>query len=84
MKKLWSRLTGGLQKTRSKLANGIEDLVRRRPKLDDELFDELEEILISADVGPSLTEEIVEKLREVAKSQNLASTVWGKPLPSAS
>lgn len=69
MKKIWSRLTGGLSKTRDKLANGIDDLVRRHPKLDEELYEELEEILLMSDVGPELTDEIVLGLRERAKKE---------------
>ena len=45
----------GLERTRSSLLGKLSDLFGRTTKIDDEVLDELEEVLISADVGVKLT-----------------------------
>src|SRR3982750_3309043 len=49
-KSLWQRLTGGLKRTSSALGGAVADLVSKR-KLDGETIEELEELLIRADLG---------------------------------
>ncbi|MBU1701556.1 MAG: signal recognition particle-docking protein FtsY [Candidatus Eisenbacteria bacterium] len=71
MKSLWKRMAGGMEKTRNRLANGIEDLIKRRPKLDDSFYEELEELLIVSDVGPQLSEELVQTVRERARQERV-------------
>ena len=72
---LWNRdrkhkseggLRRGLERTRKGIFGRIGDLLRGAGKLDDELLEELEEILISSDVGVATSMEIVEELRERA------------------
>lgn len=59
----FSKLTGGLSKTRGGFIKQIKE-VFSSGKIDDDMLEELEEILISADVGVSTAMEICEKLRE--------------------
>ena len=49
----------------------IDDLLKNFVKVDEDLLEELEEILICADVGISATEEIIEKLRDAIKDGRL-------------
>lgn len=58
------RLVGGLSKTRENLVNKIKTAVGLRKKVDDELLDEIEEILISADISVETTMKVVERLKE--------------------
>ncbi|MBT5469695.1 MAG: signal recognition particle-docking protein FtsY, partial [Nitrospina sp.] len=59
----FARLKSGLQKTRSNLAGGIENIVQGKAKVGPELLDELEETLLIADVGMETTAFILEDLK---------------------
>lgn len=72
----------GLTKTRDAFVGKVEDLVKRYKKIDDEFFEELEEILISADVGVNTVLELVDDLRAEAKKQRIEDTIELKPLIS--
>ena len=56
----------GLERTRSSLLGKLSDLFGRTTKIDDDVLDELEEVLISADVGVKLTMSLVDELRAKA------------------
>ncbi len=60
---LFNKIKEGLKKTRDKIAYAFNKLFTGGA-LDDEFYDELEEILISADVGVETTEEILDRLRD--------------------
>lgn len=60
----FARLKSGLQKTRSSLAGGIENIVQGKAKVGPELLDELEETLLIADVGMETTSFILEDLKK--------------------
>ena len=60
----FARLKSGLQKTRSSLAGGIENVVQGKAKVGPELLEELEEILLTADVGMNSTSFILEDLKK--------------------
>ncbi|MZG53381.1 MAG: signal recognition particle-docking protein FtsY [Nitrospinae bacterium] len=60
----FARLKSGLQKTRSSLAGGIENIVQGKAKVGPELLEELEETLLIADVGMETTEFILEDLKK--------------------
>ena len=70
-KSFWGRVKAGLSKTKSALFGQIDDLLKSFVKVDEDLLEELEEILICADVGVSATEIIIEKLREEIKDGRL-------------
>ncbi len=59
-------LKRGLSKTKDALVGKIDGLFKKFRKVDEELFDELEELLISADIGVNTTMEILDELREYA------------------
>src|SRR4051812_29582160 len=61
---LLEKLKSGVQKTREGLVSRIEDVVSGRKAIDADLLDELEYTLISADIGVSTTNEILERIRE--------------------
>ncbi len=65
----FSRLKEGLQKTRESLFGKISRLVKGRTKIDDEFLEELEQILIAADVGVPTTLKIVESISARAKRE---------------
>lgn len=60
----FTKLTDGLKKTKDKLFTGINETLTGKAKLDDATLDELEEILISCDIGVDTSMEIIDKVRE--------------------
>lgn len=72
----------GLTKTRDAVVGKVENLVRRYKKIDEEFFEELEEILISADVGVNTVMELVDELRKEVKKQRIEDAAQLKPLIS--
>ena len=70
-KSFWGRLKTGLSKTRSALFAPVDSLLKAFTRVDEDLLEELEEILISADVGFTATEEIMDELRERIKDGRL-------------
>ena len=70
-KSFWGRLKSGLSKTRNALFSPVDSLLKAFTKVDEELLEELEEILISGDVGITAAEEILDELRERIKDGRL-------------
>ena len=70
-KSFWSRVREGLAKTKNALFGQIDDLLKNFVKVDEDLLEELEEILICADVGVNATEIIIDKLRDQIKDGRL-------------
>lgn len=64
----------GLSKTRGSFATKVNDLVKRYRKVDEEFFEELEEILISADVGVVTVMDLIEMLKDEARTHNIQET----------
>lgn len=60
----FDRLKSGLLRTKNAIVGKIDNLFKSFRKVDEDLFDELEELLISADIGVTTTEEILDELRE--------------------
>ena len=63
----FARLKEGLDKTRKSIMGGVDNVLGAFTKIDEELFEELEEALIMADIGVQTTMEIVENLRKRVK-----------------
>lgn len=61
----------GLEKSRNNLTEGLNDLFARYRKVDEDFFEELEEILIMADVGVNTVMELVEELKFEVKRKNI-------------
>ncbi|MDP3096371.1 MAG: signal recognition particle-docking protein FtsY [Syntrophales bacterium] len=72
-KGLFDRLKSGLAKTRKLLLTDVDDILLGSKEIDQALFDELEEALIVADVGPAFTAELIESLKEKVKRKELAN-----------
>ena len=68
---IFSKIKAGLQKTKSSMMNAVEDMLGAFTKIDDDLFDELEEILIMSDVGVATSTKICELLRQQVKNQHV-------------
>ena len=62
----FDRLSEGLERSRTKFKEQMNVLLQRGPKLDDDFWDDLEEVLILADVGGAAASQIVENLRDRA------------------
>jgi fused signal recognition particle receptor len=61
---LLEKLKSGVQKTRDGLVSRIEDVISGRKEIDADLLEELEYTLISADIGVTTTNEILDRIRE--------------------
>jgi len=61
----------GLAKTRSNFSDKVNDLVSRYRKVDEDFFEELEEILIGADVGFETVMELIDELKTEVKKRNI-------------
>ncbi|SDJ72963.1 signal recognition particle-docking protein FtsY [Sediminibacillus albus] len=61
----------GLSKTRSSFSGKINDLVARYRKVDEDFFEDLEEILISADVGVATVMDLIDELKMEVKRRNI-------------
>lgn len=70
-KGLFERFKRGLSKTRQNLGGKIDSLIKSTRKLDDEFFEELEDILIQADVGINTSLDLVSKIRTAAKKKKI-------------
>ena len=62
------KLKSGLSKTKTAIFGQIDEVLKAFVKVDEDLLEELEELLIMSDVGVSATEEIMERLRDDVKS----------------
>ena len=77
----FEKLKQGLAKTKNAIFGKIDSLFKRFRRVDEELFEELEELLIGADIGFALTEEILDELRDIAKSEKIKETEQIKEFP---
>jgi fused signal recognition particle receptor len=65
------KLKAGLLKTKNALFGGVQNILKSFVRVDEDLLEELEELLICADVGVGATEDIIEELRERIKDGRL-------------
>ena len=65
------KLKSGLSKTKNALFGQIDNVLKAFVRVDEDLLEELEELLIMSDVGVNATEEIIERLRDEIKSGRL-------------
>ena len=63
----FGKIKEGLKKTRDSISNGVNGILNSFTKIDDELFEELEETLVMADVGVTTAGEICDRLRKKIK-----------------
>ncbi len=70
-KGFFSRLKEGLTKTRNNIVHGIDSVFNGFSNIDEDFYEELEEILIMGDIGVQATEAILERLREQVKENHI-------------
>ena len=68
---LFSKIKEGLKKTRKAVMGQIESMLRSFTKIDEELFEELEELLVMGDVGVPTAEKICNELRQRVKKEGI-------------
>ncbi|PYG87069.1 fused signal recognition particle receptor [Ruminiclostridium sufflavum DSM 19573] len=76
----FDRLKDGLQKTRKSITEKIDQVLVSFGKVDEELFDELEEILITSDIGIETTMRIIEDLKEKTRERKIIDALKVKDL----
>lgn len=70
-KGFFSRLKEGLAKTRNNIVHGIDSVFSGFSSIDEDFYEELEEILIMGDIGVKATDAILERLREQVKENHI-------------
>lgn len=70
-RKITEKFKQGLSKSRESVMSAVGDLVRRRKKIDESFYEELEEILITSDMGVTTVMELIDNLREEARRQKV-------------
>ena len=68
---IFARLLAGISKTKDNITGRIDSLLKSYTKIDEDLLEELEEILITADVGVTTTMEIIDSLRDMIKERGV-------------
>ena len=79
-KGFWSRLVSGLSKTRDNIVSGIDSIFSGFSSIDDDFYEEIEEILIMGDIGVNATEAIIENLKEKVKENKIKDPAECKEL----
>lgn len=79
-KGFFARLKAGLTKTRNNIVRGIDSLFSGFSAIDDDFYEELEEILIMGDIGVNATAAIVERLREQVRERHIKEPLECKQL----
>ena len=77
--KLFNNLKSGLTKTRNALTDKINEALNLAVYIDDDLYEELEEILIMADIGMDTTMEIIEKLKDKIRKEKINDVELVRP-----
>ena len=79
-KGLFARLFHGLGKTRDNMTEKVDTLVRETRKIDDDVYDELEDILILSDCGMKATMSLMDELREQVKAQKVTDAAVARDM----
>ena len=74
----FDKLKSGLEKTRKSISDKIDTVLGSFTKIDDDLFEELEEVLITADIGVETTMEIIERLKKEVKHKRITDSYYVK------
>lgn len=77
--KLFNNLKSGLTKTRNALTDKINEALNLAVTIDEDLYEELEEILIMADIGMDTTMEIIERLKDKIRKEKINDVELVKP-----
>ena len=76
----FKRLVSGLSKTRANIVSGFENIFSMFSSIDDDFYEELEEILIMGDIGVATTEKIIDDLKVKVKEQKIKEPAECKQL----
>ena len=76
----FTRLKKGLSKTRESFVSGVDSLFHGASELDDDFYEELEELFVMGDIGIHTTMQIMEDLKEKVKEQNIREAAACKQL----
>ena len=76
----FNRLKEGLKKTRNNIVNGIDSVFSGFSTIDEDFYEELEEILIMGDIGVNATEKILDRLRSQVKENHIKEPAKCKEL----
>ena len=68
----FERLKQGLKKTKESILGQVNNIFKSFSKVDEDMLEELEEVLIASDVGVGVTSGIIEKLREAIKEKHIS------------
>ena len=79
-KGFFKRLVAGLAKTRDNIVSGIDAIFNGFSNIDDDFYDEIEEILVMGDIGINATTAILDNLKEKVKEQNIKEPAECKQL----
>ena len=79
-KGLFARLREGLSRTRGNMTEKVDEMVRENRKIDEDFFEELEDILLMSDCGMAATESIIGELRERVKAQKVKDASQAREL----
>ena len=79
-KGFFKRLVEGLTKTRNNIVSGIDSIFSGFSSIDDDFYDEIEEILIMGDLGINATTSIIEDLKRKVKEQHIKDPAECKEL----
>ncbi len=79
-KGFFARLVEGLTKTRKSIAAGFDYIFSGFKRIDDDFYEELEEVLVMADIGIHTTENIIEELREKVREQHITDPLACKEI----
>ncbi len=79
-KGFFSRLKAGLTKTRNNIVRGIDSVFSGFSAIDEDFYEELEEILIMGDIGINATSEIIDRLKVQVKEQRIKEPVECKQI----
>lgn len=71
----FEKLKNGLTNTRNNLSSKIDKLLSMSTKIDEDLFEELEYILVSADIGANVTMELIDDLKDIVRSERMTEPV---------
>lgn len=76
----FNKLVDGLSKTRNNISSGINSIFSGFSNIDDDFYEELEELLIMSDIGVNTTEEIIDSLKEEVKNNKIKEPIECKKL----
>ena len=78
--KFFDKLVNGLTKTRTSISSGFNSIFNAFSSIDDDFYEELEEMLIISDIGVMTTEEIIESLKDEVKDKGIKDPIECKDL----